>query len=1497
MFNQIHSYLSGILKTINIHKSKLILLILVAAFSIPLTAEAQINLSISKTNNAPNPIPSGQPFTYTITYSWSGGAPGTLYIVDNIPASLDVISALPSSPVSTISGNNVVFTLTGLSLPSGSGTVQINARFKPGITCGGVRACNQAGISTQKEGEYIFSEPSCVTSADPVNRWSIEKEWIAGCAVDDDIIYRIKITAPAGNDIGGVNLTNINLQDLVPTNAIITNVTGSWYGFSGSNPYTLSGPSTLYVNSYPVWYTAYVTVKYPSPYFNSGDVVLNTATVSFTTPCDSTPVIWTDTATTTLCSGVSQGNIYKWLSLNLYFPNNPSYYPVWTPGCCGTYTLYYNNTGTLSQPGFVMEDDLPGQVDLNAIKTYVPPGNSVTVDVYCWSGSACSTTPCTTAVYTTNGYHTTTSLPANVCKVKWTYSNPISVNQTLYNYLDVCVRATDFMTGATVIPGQNITNTMTASASNLSAISTTHTKPVDTTQPKIVATKLFIGGCNPPCTVAPNGPFQPGDTVRFRMAVANIGSQNATNCTITDNLPSYLSYVGNETYFYGGFNYMVNQYNPPCCSTSTTVPSNIGGTIVTPTPGSTSLTWTFPVLPSRCDGTVEYLIIDFDVVISAMPPAPPGQYQNTFTINATNHGNVNSNIAFLTVNQTAQVQAMKEVRKVAPGTPGPWNMSATIPIGGSGEYKITVKNTGNTQLSNLCLLDIMPWVGDIKVLPPYNPRNSMFNLPYNPTAGSINISPAGFGATYNTIGLIPSQNPTRSTECGGFCGVADPSGATTGTFVSSAAQTYSFKISASSGTNLMPGNSLTAIIPFDMPAQIKPQENACNSFGVQAVPLGIPNVCLSAESNNACIVAAEPEPCMRLGDNRINCISTDANGNSIYQVSLNITNLGSTTAQLFINPSISSISSFAPNTLPPGVPTSVQMIFISPDSINSVCFTISLIYTNDPDQKMCDTTICFDYKPCPSPCPCPFDIRIDKPQASQASGNQAFFNNLISISTPVLQMRASVVSATVTQYCWWGGSSSYSTSATFASSTVNPIYIQGLGTSELTYTNYQCPQINNHLFGFYLNIPNAPHFGCYQNVKVCIRYTITDCKCSTCDTLICYEFRRKWMPISEKHDSAKNVIGNIKITNKDNTDMPQIAAKPFLEMEMKNETEGMFTVNNPAEDEYTAGITIHKVSLKAAAGIKVKSMTPDRKTWNSGVPTDNGLTCTGILNPGGSIVFTVEFDNTANFKQWLNDVTIAYTIEGVPDTLNGSLKIKSRTPGVSGGDLLLQDFDNTGTATRARTFAFSFDAYNLSADSIAKVVLRVKDGSIIAVGPPMSGDSTHLESYFTTGGQWKLLSPKPDENIAVMSPVPQGTTIQPVFITAVYNSEEPLTINYETFNSDNDLITKGSLTVETQTTGINGDIIEAAISLSEAIPNPAQNKTLIKFNLSKDELAVSLIVTDVRGAVVKRLLTNESYQSGQHELLFDTSKLTDGVYYYTLTTSSASQTRRLVILK
>ncbi len=959
---------------------------------------SQITYSISKSNNAPTPIQSGLPFTYTITYNWSGGAPGTLYIQDNIPADLEVLSALPSSPISTISGNTVNFAISGLVSPSGSGTVQINARFLPGVTCEGIQACNVAEISDNRDsGPWIKSNSSCVTSAKPENKWQLKKEKIAGCAIDDEVVYRICITSPSGSDIGGLNLYLDSLEDLLPVGAEIIEVNGNWSGpdgvtSTGSWIGLTGGPIVLTVNPYPVWYCTYIRVKYPYGTFSVGDTVKNIARLTYHTPCDDEPKIWSDTVSTVLCEGVSMGVLNKYFAYNISFYNNPFWYPTFAPGCCGEYRLWYRNIGTLAQSPVVIEDTLSGDVDVNKIQTDIPNDVAilpVTVEVYTWNGSSCNTTPAATFTYTTVGAKVESTLPADICRIKWTYDT-IPVNTIVREYLDVCARTTNFKTGIPLTPGYIANNPMAVHADTLHLFDEVDT-PVDTTAPNIVAVKLFTGECDGG-VINPNGPFMPGDTVRYRMAVANVGNQDANLATIADILPTGFTYVGNESYFYGTFNYNVNPYNPNCNTFTTTVPTEIGGSITTPSLGDNSLLWSFPVLPARCDGSVEFFLIEFDVALSQDPPVLAGQHENTFSFDADNSPVVASNVAYMTVNAIAQLQVKKEVR--LQGSGAAWDNIADIPIGQNAEYKLSVMNTGNTPLTNLCLLDIAPWVGDITVLPPYSARNSQFDLPYNPADGAITITPAGFTSTYNTSTTGIQKNPSRASECAGFCGVTDPVGAIAGTY-GAVVTTYSYKVNANSSISLAAGATLEVLVPATIPIGTAVNDTACNSFAMQAIPAGLPNVCLSTESNMACVVAKEEvvkDTCLIDKGYEIECKGLDAKGNQIYGLDLLLqSNVGYTTTINLVSVD-ASFSNLSPTTLVSGTLTTILADFITTASAgDTICFTVEL---KDKEQRtVCKEVICIVIPECEDDC-----LILEKAEVEckelDKEGNQVYGLNL-----------------------------------------------------------------------------------------------------------------------------------------------------------------------------------------------------------------------------------------------------------------------------------------------------------------------------------------------------------------------------------------------------------------------------------------------------------------------------------------------------------------------
>ena len=83
--------------------------------------------------------------------------------------------------------------------------------------------------------------------------------------------------------------------------------------------------------------------------------------------------------------------------------------------------------------------------------------------------------------------------------------------------------------------------------------------------------------------------------------------------------------------------------------------------------------------------------------------------------------------------------------------------------------------------------------------------------------------------------------------------------------------------------------------------------------------------------------------------------------------------------------------------------------------------------------------------------------------------------------------------------------------------------------------------------------------------------------------------------------------------------------------------------------------------------------------------------------------------------------------------------------------------------------------------------------------------------------------------------------------------------------------------------------------LHQNYPNPFNPSTTIKFELPRASL-VNLSVFDILGREVS-LLVNERKEAGVHEVKFDGSNLTSGLYLYRLQAGEFVQTRILVFLK
>jgi hypothetical protein len=98
-------------------------------------------------------------------------------------------------------------------------------------------------------------------------------------------------------------------------------------------------------------------------------------------------------------------------------------------------------------------------------------------------------------------------------------------------------------------------------------------------------------------------------------------------------------------------------------------------------------------------------------------------------------------------------------------------------------------------------------------------------------------------------------------------------------------------------------------------------------------------------------------------------------------------------------------------------------------------------------------------------------------------------------------------------------------------------------------------------------------------------------------------------------------------------------------------------------------------------------------------------------------------------------------------------------------------------------------------------------------------------------------------------------------------------------------------------TGVNNNNSNTpkGFSLSQNYPNPFNPSTTIRFSVNKQE-NVKLTVANEIGQIVTELV-NKQYAPGSYEVKWDASKQSSGVYFYTISTPSFSETKKMVLTK
>ena len=85
--------------------------------------------------------------------------------------------------------------------------------------------------------------------------------------------------------------------------------------------------------------------------------------------------------------------------------------------------------------------------------------------------------------------------------------------------------------------------------------------------------------------------------------------------------------------------------------------------------------------------------------------------------------------------------------------------------------------------------------------------------------------------------------------------------------------------------------------------------------------------------------------------------------------------------------------------------------------------------------------------------------------------------------------------------------------------------------------------------------------------------------------------------------------------------------------------------------------------------------------------------------------------------------------------------------------------------------------------------------------------------------------------------------------------------------------------------------------LQQARPNPARTTVTLRFVLPDAAESVSLILTDLSGHEVAKLIDSEALPDGVHAVVYDTRKLPSGAYFYTLYVGDIKETGTMQIVR
>ena len=90
-------------------------------------------------------------------------------------------------------------------------------------------------------------------------------------------------------------------------------------------------------------------------------------------------------------------------------------------------------------------------------------------------------------------------------------------------------------------------------------------------------------------------------------------------------------------------------------------------------------------------------------------------------------------------------------------------------------------------------------------------------------------------------------------------------------------------------------------------------------------------------------------------------------------------------------------------------------------------------------------------------------------------------------------------------------------------------------------------------------------------------------------------------------------------------------------------------------------------------------------------------------------------------------------------------------------------------------------------------------------------------------------------------------------------------------------------------------MVPTTVRLNQNYPNPFNPSTTISYGLPS-AMKVSMVVYNLLGQEVMTLV-NEMQNAGMHDLTFDASRLSSGIYFYRMTAANTVSTKKMILLK